>query len=1513
MASKSGVENEGYVEDAQDAPDAGRYQPKKWDIFRIVNDEEISTSAGFEIWKTINAIIKLLTCTVFFGIVLGTAVMSKLSFLMMTFHINPLDKDFDVSYANSTAGRDAIFTIKRSGAVDVKWLWGLMICIWTPYVFTFIRCFWQLITKNTKRMQCVPFLVAFIVETIHSIGLCLLVFFVIPALDPLIGCLLTTSVAVIPSILKLFKPRPASASMQRNTHPAVRVLKIALNILCAAAQIGVLVLWTWRIQAKVDSWSLTVILPVSLVFISISWWQNFVRNDTVLGNLSKRIRNQQVRIELLTSLWKIIVTFVVPSVLFATGGEDCAKTFYFMSANATDCSVFGNLVLTDFRPPTGSSCHADFPLIIAAVNILCSAFCYKIAQACCKVRAQIPCFSLPLVLVTPATFALLLLSYSTSNQNKTFLQCVSPWVTPISDMSAALRAFTTDFWMPLGIISYVALLYLTGHIWTPRDERLARTYKLFAKPMYCGILLDQSLVLNRKRIKERETLSEEFTAPWASVEHFSDDAEDFDLMDTSTIRTDTTPIVYVCATMWHETENEMIQMMRSVLRLDEDQSARRKAIKTFETDIDYYEFEAHIFFDDAFEPHNENDFSFTVNNFVKQLCRVINVAAETELNMQVNIPDPTKTVTPYGGRLEWMLPGGNILTAHLKDKMKIRHRKRWSQVMYIYYFLAHQLMSLPIEAKRKRIMAENTFLLALDGDVDFQAEALRMLIDRMRRDPNVGAACGRIHPIGSGPMVWYQKFEYAVSHWLQKATEHVIGCVLCSPGCFSLFRGSALMDDNVMRKYTTPPTESRHYVQYDQGEDRWLCTLLLQQGYRVEYCAASDSFTYAPEGFYEFFNQRRRWTPSTMANTLDLLQDWKNVTRKNQDISCLYIIYQMIMMASSIITPGTIFLLVTGAINVALPSIPLYGAFILNVIPIAIFVLLVLFAKSDTQLAYAGVLSAIYSLLMMLILVGLISQAAEFGYCSVTTIFLTAVIAIFLMAAVLHPQEFTCILHGFLYFLSIPSMSMLLMIYSLGNLHVVSWGTRENKQAAPPAKPEDNKPTGSRVEGWWGKFIGSPDSRSGGRSLWLDSLFKCTCFSETVVKDDDSKLKVIMSRLDGIEQALTGGSVSRSESDRRSPGVTSRRRSRPVSVHFDDIQEESTKTQQPEVFQLTSAEPMWIDDSTLGNGQLDTLNTEEKTFWDELIEEYLYPIEENVEHKKAMQTELLELRNRTCLFFFLINGLFIILISTLQLVSESTPNLSINLPCATGDSNGQNFEPISFAFMLVFGVLLVIQFFGMFFHRLSTFLHIASLTKISDIRRTMKGKKSEKMLKNMTGEEAVQLVKDLQRPKEEEPEEVYTVLDSTETDNIIADRENNKWRRLVSRKIIGNKMARAPVTNYDDVFIENFSDVTGVGRDGASPRQGPFRKTQKSVKHFNKVSVEALSKMASSTDKVKRSLARKATIMQNRQQTTRMKTDSASSDSGPPPGPAQRRIRRHRLEAGKVSGKYENIKAVPSH
>lgn len=159
------------------------------------------------------------------------------------------------------------------------------------------------------------------------------------------------------------------------------------------------------------------------------------------------------------------------------------------------------------------------------------------------------------------------------------------------------------------------------------------------------------------------------------------------------------------------------------------------------------------------------------------------------------------------------------MIAHLKDKAKIRAKKRWSQVMYMYYLLGHHIMENDeLTPERVGVISENTYLLALDGDIDFQPEAVHLLVDYMQRNKSLGAACGRIHPIGSGTIAWYQIFEYAVGHWLQKATEHVIGCVLCSPGCFSLFRAKALMDNNVMAKYTTKSEEARHYVQYDQGK-----------------------------------------------------------------------------------------------------------------------------------------------------------------------------------------------------------------------------------------------------------------------------------------------------------------------------------------------------------------------------------------------------------------------------------------------------------------------------------------------------------------------------------------------------------------------------------------------------------------------------------------------------------------------------------------------------------------------
>lgn len=192
-----------------------------------------------------------------------------------------------------------------------------------------------------------------------------------------------------------------------------------------------------------------------------------------------------------------------------------------------------------------------------------------------------------------------------------------------------------------------------------------------------------------------------------------------------------------CATMWHENTEEMIEMIKSIFRMDEDYSARFLAKKILQiNDPDYYEWETHIFFDDAFEP-DDSGHHRVVNQFVKLLVAQLEEQGKKWYGSRsMKVPYPVKYPTPYGGRLVWTLPGATKIICHVKDKDKIRHKKRWSQCMYMYYFLGYELAANDrLTEAQKELRARNTFLLALDGDVDFQPDAIIKLVDLMKRNP----------------------------------------------------------------------------------------------------------------------------------------------------------------------------------------------------------------------------------------------------------------------------------------------------------------------------------------------------------------------------------------------------------------------------------------------------------------------------------------------------------------------------------------------------------------------------------------------------------------------------------------------------------------------------------------------------------------------------------------------------------------------------------------------------------
>lgn len=500
-------------------------------------------------------------------------------------------------------------------------------------------------------------------------------------------------------------------------------------------------------------------------------------------------------------------------------------------------------------------------------------------------------------------------------------------------------------------------------------------------PVCNGLCIEQSLVVFQHSLnrQEKTMLTEE--------EDISDENDELRIRNDEVDRVST---VYGCATMWHETETEMRQVLRSILKLDVDHATRMNNKKANEL---RYRLEGHIFFDDAWEDVEEDGIEKRQpNEYFNMFFDLLNEMTGERLNEEGKMETRILVNTPYGGRLVVKLPSGTLLFVHLKDKKMIRHKKRWSQVMYMYYLLGHRIMDCPLSIEDRQQMADNTFILAIDGDSKFEPDALLRLLHLMNAKSDIGCACGRIHPIGNGIMVWYQKFEYAIAHWFQKAAEHVFGCVLCAPGCFSLFRASALMDDNIMHKYTKTASEPRHYVQYDQGEDRWLSTLLLKQGYRIEYAAASDAETYAPEGFEEFFNQRRRWTPSSIANTVDLLMDYKRASENNDAISYAYIAYQFLVIFFSMLGPAIIFTMLVFA-QVAAFELRGSDVMLYNGIPIGFFIVLCFTTESNIQLIYAKYMSIAYAFVMLAVLVATSSQIVlesaflHYPFILITTIF----------------------------------------------------------------------------------------------------------------------------------------------------------------------------------------------------------------------------------------------------------------------------------------------------------------------------------------------------------------------------------------------------------------------------------------------------------------------------------------------------------------------------------------------
>lgn len=360
------------------------------------------------------------------------------------------------------------------------------------------------------------------------------------------------------------------------------------------------------------------------------------------------------------------------------------------------------------------------------------------------------------------------------------------------------------------------------------------------------------------------------------------------------------------------------------------------------------------------------------------------------------------------------------------------------------------------------------------------------------KNKNVAGVCGEMY-VDTGeynknllnPLVATQNFEYKMSNILDKPFEDMMGYITVLPGAFSAYRYSAVIQvvdkylegENIDHKKITAFTANMFLA-----EDRILCFNLLtlkNESYTLKYIKSAKAKTDVPSNISELTLQRRRWLNGTFFATLYSILFFYKIFQTNHSyfrkfLFLLQTLYNFVTTVVSYFQISLFYLTFYFLIKSFTNNYEGETLFqVLNVVYITVIFLQFIISLGNKPQAikylfrFNVIVFSLFMMFVIYIVIDIIIKTTEGvkdfreiilnDYFRNITISLLSIYGLYILLGILYLDLITILSCFLQYYVLVPLYINIFSIYSVCNIHDISWGTKGSHSLTKKADSKEQQ------------------------------------------------------------------------------------------------------------------------------------------------------------------------------------------------------------------------------------------------------------------------------------------------------------------------------------------------------------------------------------------------------------------------------------------------------------------------